>query len=103
MDGETTPLELRASANELLPVLTAPGMKKKPAPLSLSVPPELPDGCTDSIPGHDCAYDGIPCSAGHNSCYISPYGDVYPCVQLPLPAGNVRRQNLKQFGSARRR
>ncbi|HEY6420257.1 MAG TPA: radical SAM protein [Candidatus Binataceae bacterium] len=34
--------------------------------------------------------DGRPCSAGHSSCYISPYGDVYPCVQFPLPSGNIR-------------
>jgi radical SAM protein with 4Fe4S-binding SPASM domain len=36
------------------------------------------------------AFDRVPCSAGHSSCYISPYGDVYPCVQFPLPSGNVR-------------
>ncbi len=35
--------------------------------------------------------DGLPCSAGHTACYVSPYGDVYPCVQFPLPSGNVRR------------
>jgi radical SAM protein with 4Fe4S-binding SPASM domain len=35
--------------------------------------------------------NSLPCSAGHTACYISPYGDVYPCVQFPLPCGNVRR------------
>jgi radical SAM protein with 4Fe4S-binding SPASM domain len=35
-----------------------------------------------------------PCSAGHSFCYISPYGDVFPCVQFPLPSGNVRRQSF---------
>jgi len=35
--------------------------------------------------------DLLPCSAGHTACYVSPYGDVYPCVQFPLPSGNVRR------------
>ena len=34
--------------------------------------------------------DQLPCSAGHTACYVSPYGDVYPCVQFPLPSGNVR-------------
>ena len=34
--------------------------------------------------------DLLPCSAGHTACYVSPYGDVYPCVQFPLPSGNVR-------------
>jgi radical SAM protein with 4Fe4S-binding SPASM domain len=36
------------------------------------------------------AMDTLPCSAGHTACYVSPYGDVYPCVQFPLPTGNVR-------------
>jgi radical SAM protein with 4Fe4S-binding SPASM domain len=36
------------------------------------------------------ALDMLPCSAGHTACYISPYGEVYPCVQFPLPCGNVR-------------
>ncbi len=37
------------------------------------------------------ALDSLPCSAGHTACYISPYGDVFPCVQFPLPSGNVRK------------
>ena len=35
-----------------------------------------------------------PCSAGHTACYVSPYGDVFPCVQFPLPTGNVRQQRF---------
>ena len=38
--------------------------------------------------------DGTPCSAGHSACYISPYGELYPCVQFPLPSGNVRKQRF---------
>jgi AdoMet-dependent heme synthase len=41
-------------------------------------------------PGED-DLGSLPCSAGHTACYVSPYGDVYPCVQFPLPSGNVRR------------
>jgi radical SAM protein with 4Fe4S-binding SPASM domain len=48
----------------------------------------VPDAVDDSV------MDYIPCSAGHTYCYISPYGDVYPCVQFPLPCGNVRKQNF---------
>ena len=40
------------------------------------------------------AYMTLPCSAGHTACYVSPYGDVYPCVQFPLPTGNVRQQKF---------
>lgn len=42
----------------------------------------------------DSALDNIACSAGHTYCYISPYGDVYPCVQFPLPCGNVRKDKF---------
>jgi radical SAM protein with 4Fe4S-binding SPASM domain len=41
--------------------------------------------------------DGLPCSAGHTFCYISPYGDVFPCVQFPLPTGNVRTQKFLEI------
>jgi AdoMet-dependent heme synthase len=42
----------------------------------------------------DDAFARVPCSAGHSSCYVSPYGDVYPCVQFPLPSGNIRQQKF---------
>jgi radical SAM protein with 4Fe4S-binding SPASM domain len=38
--------------------------------------------------------ESVPCSAGHTACYVSPYGDVFPCVQFPLPTGNVRQQRF---------
>jgi AdoMet-dependent heme synthase len=44
-------------------------------------------------PGED-DLQALPCSAGHTSCYVSPYGDLYPCVQFPLPSGNVRQQRF---------
>jgi radical SAM protein with 4Fe4S-binding SPASM domain len=37
------------------------------------------------------------CSAGHTFCYISPYGDVYPCAQFPLSTGNVRKQKFLEI------
>jgi len=50
--------------------------------------------CGPGPVGGDDILDGIPCSAGHTYCYISPYGDVYPCVQFPLPCGNIRKQKF---------
>jgi len=41
--------------------------------------------------------EALPCSAGHTTCYVSPYGDVYPCVQFPLPTGNVRKQRFEDI------
>jgi len=47
--------------------------------------------CAPPKQAHEDDLDVLPCSAGHSACYVSPYGDVYPCVQFPLPSGNVRR------------
>ncbi|MFN7922939.1 MAG: radical SAM protein [Bryobacteraceae bacterium] len=40
------------------------------------------------------ALDASPCSAGNTACYVSPTGDVFPCVQFPLPCGNIRSQRF---------
>ncbi|MEW6027515.1 MAG: radical SAM protein [Planctomycetota bacterium] len=29
------------------------------------------------------------CSSGRSYCAINSYGDLYPCIQLPAPAGNI--------------
>ena len=34
------------------------------------------------------------CAVGLSSCLISPYGIVYPCVELRIPAGDLRRQSF---------
>ena len=47
--------------------------------------------CAPPAAADDADLDASPCSAGHTACYVSPYGDVYPCVQFPLPSGNVRQ------------
>ncbi|MBI3405199.1 MAG: radical SAM protein, partial [Acidobacteria bacterium] len=87
MDGDKSLLALRKSEQELLPILQ--NAKLNPLP---------PSGADGEAGG---SYDNIPCSAGHNSCYISPYGDVYPCVQMPLPTGNVRQAGFAEvwYGS----
>jgi AdoMet-dependent heme synthase len=52
------------------------------------------DFCAPAAPADEDVLDSTPCSAGHTACYVSPYGDVYPCVQFPLPTGNVRTQRF---------
>ncbi|HEX4001836.1 MAG TPA: radical SAM protein [Candidatus Acidoferrales bacterium] len=50
--------------------------------------------CAPPVPVDEEVLESLPCSAGHTSCYISPYGDLYPCVQFPITCGNVRRQKF---------
>jgi radical SAM protein with 4Fe4S-binding SPASM domain len=60
------------------------------------------DFCAPPPPIDDGIREGIPCSAGHTSCYISPWGDLYPCVQFPLRCGNLRQHSFSEIwaGSA---
>ena len=53
--------------------------------------------CAPPQKADDDDLDTVPCSAGHTACYVSPYGDVYPCVQFPLPSGNVRRTRFQDI------
>ena len=93
MDGTHSPLEHRVSVEALLPVLQDSALQScgtKIVPEDGFAPAVLGSGVSSGI--ESSAYDDLPCSAGHNSCYISPYGDVFACVQLPMPAGNLRTQ-----------
>ena len=102
MNGSGGPLAHRASVSSLLPVLQDPLMhacKPQPgAPAASAVnasPPAFGSAVSSGI--ESLAYEDLPCSAGHNSCYISPYGDVFPCVQLPQAAGNLRREKFDEI------
>jgi AdoMet-dependent heme synthase len=81
MDGDTSILNLRISEPQLLRVYMDKSLIGDPA---LEPPP----------PTDEEMLDARPCSAGHTACYISPYGDVFPCVQFPLPTGNLRQQRF---------
>ena len=55
---------------------------------------DVEEFCAVAAPADEDALSALPCSAGHTTCYVSPYGDVFPCVAFPLPTGNVRKQNF---------
>jgi AdoMet-dependent heme synthase len=52
------------------------------------------DFCAIAAPADENSLRALPCSAGHTTCYVSPYGEVFPCVQFPLVTGNVRQQRF---------
>jgi radical SAM protein with 4Fe4S-binding SPASM domain len=39
------------------------------------------------------------CNAGRSGVAVSPYGDVFPCIQLRKSAGNVREEKLSRIWS----
>lgn len=40
---------------------------------------------------------GRTCSVSLSSCLISPYGDLLPCIELRIPAGNLRNRSFKDL------
>jgi radical SAM protein with 4Fe4S-binding SPASM domain len=81
MDGDRSILDLNIAPEELEQVFhdsTLVGNAEE-----FCAPPSGPLAQAD-------AFDTLPCSAGHTACYISPYGELFPCVQFPLNCGNVR-------------
>src|SRR5580704_9051935 len=80
MDGDRSLLDLNIDQAALERVFREEGLVENAG--ESCAPPSGPD---------DEVLDSLHCSAGHTACYVSPYGDVYPCVQFPLPTGNVRQ------------
>jgi AdoMet-dependent heme synthase len=80
MDGDRSILELNVDKAALREVFR-----------DIALVGNVEEFCAPPQGVNEDALDMLPCSAGHTACYVSPYGDVYPCVQFPLPSGNVRR------------
>jgi radical SAM protein with 4Fe4S-binding SPASM domain len=83
IDGDTSILDLRIATSDLNAVLH-----------NQDLVGNVEEYCAPPPAVSEDDRDGYSCSAGHTSVYISPYGDVFPCVQFPLPSGNVRRQEF---------
>jgi len=83
MDGDRSVLSLSVGQKELQEVFR-----------DAELVGDVEEFCMVSAPADDSVMHSLPCSAGHTNCYVSPYGDVFPCVQFPLPTGNVRRQRF---------
>ncbi len=88
IDGDTAVLRHRISAEQVQSVFRDSALVGDVQKFSECAPVDPDD------------LKSYPCSAGHTFCYISPYGDVYPCVQFPLPCGNIRRQSLRSIWSS---
>jgi len=83
MDGNTSILDLRIPGEALPEVFRNPALVAN-----------MEEFCAPPTPPTADDLESYSCSAAHSFCYISPYGDVFPCVQFPLPSGNVRRQKF---------
>jgi len=86
MDGDRSVVGLNIASSELQQIFRNP-----------DVVGDIDEFCAPPPPPGDDILNGYPCSAGHTSCYISPYGDIFPCVSFPLPSGNLRTQRFSDI------
>jgi len=83
MDGDRSILDLKADVSELRTLFRDEAYVGNAE--EFCAPPPAPS---------EEVMDSLPCSAGHTGCYVSPYGEFYPCVAFPLSCGNVRQQSF---------
>lgn len=57
------------------------------------------DACSPAQPDSGWA-DEKSCAAGHLALYVSPEGDVTPCVAWPMPLGNLGKDRLADLWHA---
>lgn len=88
-DGDRAPLPLRIGRDQLTRVLREGVADLEPLPSC------APAARTD--------LDDVACGAGHNAAYVSAYGDVTPCVALPVVCGNVRETPFAEIWAGSRR
>ena len=86
LNGDRSVTALRIPGDMLQRIFRDPGVVGHPG--EFCAPPPPPD---------EAVLNEFPCSAGHTACYISPCGDLYPCVQFPLSCGNLRRQSFAEL------
>ncbi|MFA4842699.1 MAG: radical SAM protein [Candidatus Omnitrophota bacterium] len=72
INGEKSPLQFQAGRKALFQILNDPKILEN----------------EEAVSGH------ITCSAGYNTCAISAYGDVFPCIILPIKLGNLKENKF---------
>jgi radical SAM protein with 4Fe4S-binding SPASM domain len=83
-NGDPFPLRFQINEDDLFRVWTDP--------IFSSQPRNEPEGLHSNED-----WDDILCGAAHMLFYVSPYGDIYPCVQFPTLCGNLRNDSFEKI------
>src|SRR5262249_1337812 len=86
MNGDTSVLRLRLPSDQLRSVFQDPNLVGN-----------VEEFCAPPAPVDEGALEGYPCCAGHTAAYISPRGEVFPCVQFPIRCGSLREQPFAEI------
>ncbi len=86
MLGAQEPSALRVQRQDLIRIYRDPAVVEDPDKF-----------CAPPARATEEKLDEYVCGAGHSGCYISPTGDVMPCVQWPIVCGNVRQKSFEEI------
>ena len=85
LDGDPTPFDYRVSSETLKNFYRDPLMTHGE------------DVCAPPPPVDEAVLNSHSCGAGHRAVYITPQGDVTPCVQFPMVCGNLRKNTFAEI------
>jgi len=88
INGSRIPLQYHITEQQVRQVLSDPIFSR-----------EYETTDSDPVQGYSGVFNEIPCGAGHMSCYISPYGMITPCVQVPIECGSLRERRFSEIWS----
>jgi len=80
-DRDPTPVKLSLNRDQLRAVFSDPLLAAQFAQPAKCLPQ----------PGEEI------CATARRTCMISPYGDVFPCLVFPVPAGNLREKSFREI------
>jgi radical SAM protein with 4Fe4S-binding SPASM domain len=86
LDGDRRPLDLRVSGEALKDIYR-----------DRRIAVNVEEACAPPPPLDAQVLSKQPCGAGHAGVYITPQGDVTPCVQFPLVCGSLRRNTFAEI------
>lgn len=84
-NGDLSPISLRLDEEQLAAIMRRK-MAEAPAPI-LEAPPTAPEGPALAFS----------CAAGRSTASVNAYGEVYACVSLPVPVGNVLERPFREI------
>jgi radical SAM protein with 4Fe4S-binding SPASM domain len=86
LDGNRAPLDLRVSGDTLKDIFR-----------DRRIAVNVDEACAPPPPLDAQVLSRQPCGAGHAGVYITPQGDVTPCVQFPVVCGSLRRNTFAEI------
>ena len=93
-DGDTSPMDIQPSVAGWARLREITTQRRAEQPEAAALNPG--DDCTPPAAPPD-AVDQYHCGAGSEEIHVDPFGNVFPCLHLRWPAGNLHQQSITEI------